>query len=219
MNRNNYDVSFKVITIGNSGVGKTSILERFVYNRFNENTMSTVGLNNITKNITLKNGDIIQLKLFDTAGQEKFHSLSKSYFRNTDAVLFVYAINDRLSFEDINNWVELFENDNYAKIPLFLVENKNDLYNREVDQNSIYDFLEKNKKFIFKSISAAKNDNSINELFQELGELLYKNYKDSGIEKKTQKKIQINLKESKKKGGCCTKDDYKYYKYDYNLSN
>ena len=124
-----------------------------------------------------------------------------------------------MSFEDINNWVELFENDNYAKIPLFLVENKNDLYNREVDQNSIDYFLEKNKKFIFKSISAAKNDNSINELFQELGELLYKNYKDSGIEKKTQKKIQINLKESKKKGGCCTKDDYKYYKYDYNLSN
>ena len=72
MNRNNYDVSFKVITIGNSGVGKTSILERFVYNRFNENTMSTVGLNNITKNITLKNGDIIQLKLFDTADKKNF---------------------------------------------------------------------------------------------------------------------------------------------------
>ena len=120
---------------------------------------------------------MINLKLFDTAGQEKYRSVSKSYFRNADGVLFVYAVNDLESFEDIKEWINLFmENHNGKKdIPLYLIENKNDL-DRKVAENLIDDFLNENK-FKFKSISAKLNDdNEINELFQELGEILYNNY-------------------------------------------
>ena len=95
------EASFKIITIGNSGVGKTSIFQRFIYDTFDENLLSTTVINYTSKNISLSNGKIIQLKLFDTAGQERFYSLSKSYFRNADAVLFVNSANDIQSFENI----------------------------------------------------------------------------------------------------------------------
>ena len=106
---------FKIILLGNSGVGKTSILERYAYNRFNEELLATLGLNFITEQVTLDNFKRIELKIWDTAGQEKFRSLSKSYFRNVDAVLFVFAINDSLSFENIKDWIELYNNNHNGK--------------------------------------------------------------------------------------------------------
>ena len=180
MKKNEIELSFKIIIIGNSGVGKTSLLQRFIFNTFNENLLSTIGLNSTDKIITLENGKKINLKLFDTAGQEKFRSISRSYFRNVDGVLFVYAVNDLESFENIKDWIKLFmENHNGKKdIPLYLIENKNDL-DRRVEEHLIDDFLNE-YNFGFKSTSAKLNDdNAINELFQELSESLYNNYKQS----------------------------------------
>ena len=159
--------SFKIIIIGNSGVGKTSILERFILDKFDESLLSTIGINFSEKVIILENGKKIKLKLYDTAGQEKFNSISRSYFRNADGVLFVYAVNDLNSFQNIKNWIELFmENHNGKKnIPLYLIENKNDL-DRKVEEYLIDEFLNE-YKFEFKSTSAKLNDgNTINELFQ-----------------------------------------------------
>ena len=190
--------SFKIIIIGNSGVGKTSILERFILDKFDESLLSTIGINFSEKVILLENGKKIKLKLYDTAGQEKFNSISRSYFRNADGVLFVYAVNDLNSFQNIKNWIELFmENHNGKKnIPLYLIENKNDL-DRKVEEYLIDEFLNE-YKFEFKSTSAKLNDgNTINELFQELSELLYKSYNISENKQKTfginrQRKINHN---------------------------
>ena len=191
------EISFKIITIGNSGVGKTSIFARFLYDIFEQNLLSTIGINYTSKNINLNNGKKIQLKLFDTAGQERFQSLSKSYFRNADAVLFVYAANDIKSFENIKDWIKIFmENNNRKDIPLYLIENKNDL-NREIEENLIDDFLNE-YNFKFKSISAKLNeDNSINELFMELSELLYNIYEKSEKSQNTQKFYKLNPKKPK----------------------
>ena len=142
----------------------------------------------------------IQLKLFDTAGQERFNSLSKSYFRNADAVLFVYAANDIRSFENIKDWIKTYLNNcnNKKDIPLYLIENKNDL-NREIEENLIDDFLNE-YNFKFKSISAKLNeDNSINELFMELSELLYNIYENSEKGQNTQKSIKLIQKKKPKK--------------------
>ena len=179
MSENKIEASFKIIIIGNSGVGKTSLLQRFLYNTFNETMFSTLGINTTNKEITLKNGKTILLKLFDTAGQERFRSLSRAFFRNVDGVLFVYAINDLKSFENISDWIKIFlENHNGKKdIPLYLVENKNDL-ERNVEKESIDEFL-KQYNFRFKSVSAKLNEgNSINGLFLELSEILGNNYKE-----------------------------------------
>ena len=202
MKKNEIELSFKIIIIGNSGVGKTSILQRFILDTFNENILSTIGLISTDKTITLKSGKKITLKLFDTAGQEKFRSISKSYFRNVDGVLFVYAVNDLESFENIKDWITLFmENHNGKKdIPLYLIENKNDL-DRRVEEHLIDDFLNE-YNFEFKSTSAkSNNNNAINELFQELSESLYNNYKQSN--NKVQKSLVICPCIPKKKSKCC----------------
>ena len=201
----NFEASFKIITIGNCGVGKTSIFQRFIYDTFNNDLISTIGINYTCKDITLSNDKIVQLKLFDTAGQERYHSLTKSYYKNADAVLFVYAINDIKSFENIKDWIQLYMNNNYGNnnnyIPLYLIENKNDL-NREVNQNLIDDFLN-NNNFIFKSISAKLNENnSINQLFMELSELLYNNYEEFKRIGKKQKSLRIRHFVKQKKPKC-----------------
>ena len=200
MNDLEIEPSFNIIIIGNSGVGKTSILQRYILNEFYENTLSTIGLNSTEKEITLKNGKKIKLKLFDTAGQEKYHSLSRSYFRNVDGVLFVYSVNDLKSFENIKDWIKLFMKNHNGKkdIPLYLIENKNDL-DRNVEEHLIDDFLNE-YNFEFKSTSAKLNDgNTINELFEELSELLYKNYNISG---KQQNIIQLKPCVGRKPRSC-----------------
>ena len=195
---------FKIILLGNSGVGKTSILERYAYNRFNEELLATLGLNFITEQVTLDNFKRIELKIWDTAGQEKFRSLSKSYFRNVDAVLFVFAINDSLSFENIKDWIELYNNNHNGKknIPLYLIENKNDL-ERKVETNLIDNFLIENTNLKYKSLSAKlDNDNEISKLFKELGEILYNNH-INGNEKVGQKYLHLNPRKRRKKKVCC----------------
>ena len=84
--------TMRVITLGESGVGKTSIIRRYIHNIFDENNLSTIGLNFSFKEVKLKNGKSINIKLIDTAGQEKYKALAKSYFKNVDAVLFVFML-------------------------------------------------------------------------------------------------------------------------------
>ena len=201
----NVNKEFKIILLGNSGVGKTAIIERYAYNRFNQEFLTTVGLNYITKTIELKNNKKIELKIWDTAGQEKFRSLSKSYFRNVDAVLFVFAINDIESFESIKDWIKIFKTNHNGKddIPLYLIENKNDL-TYEIERNVIDDFLNENKNLKFKSTSAKLENDKINELFQELGEILYNNYFKGDENRGKQQYSRLLFKPTKrKKPTCC----------------
>ena len=192
---------FKVITLGDTFVGKTAIFRRYVYNIFDTNTEVTIGMNISIKEITLKNNKKIKIRLVDTAGTEKYKSLSKQYFKNTDVVLFVFALNNLDSFENILNWMNLFENcNNRINFIKYLIGNKNDL-KQIVKQNQINEFLNNKNFFGYKSISAKNDDdNSINELFQEIGEELYKNYEKYG--KNEKKNIKLSTYKEEKSGGC-----------------
>ena len=121
---------FKIITLGDSGVGKSSIFRRYSENKFEEDTMSTIGLAFADKELTLQNKEKVKLKLVYTGGQERYKSLAKNYFRNADGVLFVFAHNDKESFDHIIDWIQLFDqNTTNKEIPRFLIGNKNDLKN------------------------------------------------------------------------------------------
>ena len=197
-NENNI-LNFKIITVGDGSVGKTSIIRRLVYNNFLENTLNTVGMNMAHYKVTLQNNKIINLTIVDTAGQERYKSLGKKYFSNADGILFVFAHDNLESFENIKDWMKIFEESSSSRIdiPKFLVGNKNDLES-EVDENLIDEFLNKNKNFKYKSTSAKKEeDNQIKELFQELGEDLYEDYKIYGNKKI--KNIQLRDGNSEKK--------------------
>ena len=200
-------LSFSIITLGNSGVGKTSILRRFSDNVFDENMLITLGMCFSYKNFILKNGQEIQLKLLDTAGQEKYKSLTKSYFKNADGVLFVFSLNEKESFDDMLNWINLYNNNNNGKsnVPKILVGNKSDL-EREVEKNMIDKFLEKNRDLNYVETSAKENIR-INELFQEISEKMLEYYKKKG--KKGQNKyIKINNSKEEKKRCICLKGIY-----------
>ena len=193
------DLIFRIIQVGDSGVGKTSIFRRYVYETFDENTMSTIGLQFSFKEVELANKKILKLKLLDTAGQEKYKSLSKTFFRNADAVLFVFALNKLETFEHINEWVQLFKdnNDKVDKIPKYLIGNKSDLFDeREVDQKLIDD-LEKNLGYKYYPTSALNNSN-IDSLFKDIAETLFKNYKED----KDQKAFKIKNKDKEIKSKC-----------------
>ena len=179
-----FQLEFTIITLGDTGVGKTSIFNRYAFNKFDENSLSTIGMTFVVKEVKIKKGEKIRLKLVDTSGQEKYRALSKNYYKNADGVLFVFALNDIDSFEHITGWIENFkENANKIDIPMFLVGNKNDLKN-EVEENLINDLLEKNKDLQYVTTSI-KDNKSINELFDQIVQILNKTNHKSGKQKNT----------------------------------
>ena len=194
---NKKDFVFKIITLGDSFVGKTSIFKKYIYKTFGE-TKNTIGMNIFSKELTINNQKI-RLLLVDTAGTEKYKSLQKQYFKNADAVLFVFAFNILESFQNIEQWIDVYSETNRINIPKYLIGNKNDL-EKIVSDNNINDFLKKNKDFIFKSISAKNDDVKIDELFQEIGETLYKDFLKCG--NKETKAIKISNSEDNKTSSC-----------------
>ena len=168
---------FKIITLGDSGVGKTCILRRFVTGKFEKNTLSMIGFESSSKDIVLKDGTMITLQLIDTAGQENYHALATTYIRNSDGVLFVFSHDSRESFNNIKKWLESFKDNNQdidfdKEFPAFLVGNKCDL------EHIIDDFEIENLKnehnFYGYSDTSAKDGIGIDDLFSEMGEILVK---------------------------------------------
>ena len=191
---------FKLITVGDSNVGKTSIIRRYIYNVFDKNSMSTIGISFCFKEICLENKKKIKLKVLDTAGQEKYNFLTKSYFKNADGVLFVFDLNRLESFENIENWINLYEqNNNRNDIPKYLIGNKSDL-EKNVEKKKIDEFIKK-YNYNYEECSALDNIN-IDNIFQKMGEQIYNNYL---LREKDQKNIKVSefVEEKEKKTNKC----------------
>ena len=172
-------ITFKLITLGDSGVGKTSILKRFVIGRFEERIINTIGFTSSSKDITLKNGTKVRLKLIDTAGQEQYQALAKTYIKNAEGVLFVFSHDKKESFDNIKKWLDNFRENNFnfdfnKTFPAYLVGNKCDLEKvikkEEIEQvkaeNNFYGYID----------TSAKDDIGINKLFEEIAEMLINVY-------------------------------------------
>ena len=180
--------TFKIITLGDSGVGKTSILKRFVSNTFELSIISTIGFETSTKEIILKNGNIIRLQLIDTAGQENYQALTNTYIRNADGALFIFSHDSKQSFNNIKRWLNSFKDNNQnidldKEFPGFLVGNKCDL-EHVIDNNEIKSLKNENNFFGYADTST-KEDIGINYLFYEIGEMFNK-IKDKTI-------IKVNM--------------------------
>ena len=202
MNNNDDVLEYKIILIGDSCVGKTAILRRYIYNIYEEAIISTLGISFAFKEVTLKNGIKIKLKLVDTAGQERFKSLASSYFKNANGVLFVFDISNLKSFKDIERWINIFEESNNRKdkVIKYLIGNKDDLDDKKIDQEMIDNFL-KTYNYNFKKTSAKENFN-IDDLFQEMSEKLYDFHSDKEKRKQNITLTAKNLK--KERGNNCT---------------
>ena len=202
-NKDKYE--FKIVTLGDPGVGKTSIFRRFVEDNFDPNQLSTLGINLSTKILKIKNKELV-LKLIDTGGQEKYRAIAASYFRRADVILFVFDLNNSGSFESIQYWLDFFEENNTGTNikNKFLIGNKNDL-EQKVDQDLIDKLTEKNN--ILYMSTSAKTKHQIEQLFEYIGgelcKLLENNTKNNNGKKKSTGKVlsKTNMKKDKKK--CC----------------
>jgi len=122
-----HDVSYRVIVIGDSGVGKTNLLGRWVHNEFSYSTVATINVDWTSKVFRVK-GKLAQVTFCDTAGQERYKSLTRQYCRGAHGVVLVYDITDRISFNHVENWLEEVKDANADRLPvLLMIGNKNDL--------------------------------------------------------------------------------------------
>jgi Ras-related protein Rab-2A len=173
-----YHYVFKSIVVGNSGVGKSSILLQYIQDRFNKVHDITIGVEFGAKIINIRNKNI-KIQIWDTAGQERFRSITRSYYRDTAAILLVYDITNRNSFTDLEIWInEINGMNKNAKI--LLIGNKSDLEsNRQVSYNEGIEFARKlNINFI--EISA-KNKKDTDMAFNLLMESILDNVENGTI--------------------------------------
>ena len=197
------NLEYKIITLGDSSVGKTSIINRFINDTFDEELTPTLGIKHTFKTLEINNTKV-KLSVIDTNGQEKYRSLSVSYFRHADVVLFIFNLNEPLSFNNIQEWINVFnDNNNKKKVILkYLIGSKSDLEQR-VEQNLIDEFANNNNMLYM--ATSAKTNNQINELFQKIGEdILEEEEKKTNnmIRTKSSSRILLKRKEKNRKK-CC----------------
>ena len=185
----NDELFLKILVLGDSAVGKTSLLLKYTDDYFPTVYVSTIGIDYKTKIININDMNI-SLQIWDTAGQERFRSLAKSFMKDADGILFVYDITNKKSFDNIKNWIKRTEdvNDSFQKI---IVGNKSDLENkREVKKETLEKFCNTgNLKGIEMS---AKLGINVNEAFNILTQLLVGNMTKEQIIKKYGKKDNEN---------------------------
>ena len=130
----NYDQKCQLLIIGDSTVGKTSILSRFANGIFNSNYLATVGLDSFTKDEIIDD-KTVRIKIWDTAGQERYKSLTKGFFRNAEGVMLVYDVTNSETYENLKFWLQSIKNNtspDMGEIPIILIGNKIDCEDREV---------------------------------------------------------------------------------------
>ena len=209
----NYQYIFKLILIGNSGVGKSCILQRYIKHTFEESYKCTIGVDFLMKSIVI-NGQTVKLQLWDTAGQEKYKSMASSYYRGANVALIVFDITNHESFDALPLWIENFYKNGPEQKNIILIGNKNDLTDlRQVTQKEAEAFSETNNMMYFET--SAKEGDNIEYIFNYAAEKLLEFYgrnneailkrqmtPNNDIQSSNFKEIRIEESPNKKKN-CC----------------
>ena len=212
-----YDLSFKIIVIGDSGVGKSCFTNKSTKNIFTANYNATIGFEFFNFNIKLQ-GKIIKLQIWDTCGQELYRSLITNFYRNSSLAIVVYAVNSLESFEDLDMWFKELRIHSNPDIKIVLVGNKTDLVDERVvttKQGEEFAKLNKVNKFIE---SSAKEGINTQSTFIDIAKLLFEEhlrYKEldkasqsdkvsrTDINESVEIHSKIELTSEKSKHNCC----------------
>ncbi len=207
---------FNVSLLGEGDVGKTCIVSVNAGKKFDENTLMTVGFENVMDTYKIE-GTNYKFKIFDTAGQERYRSISKQTIQIADGFILVFSVIDRKSFEHIIYWLNTIdENTDIKKKVIILIGNKIDVENRKVTEEEASNFAKDKKLKYFET--SAKSGIGIKEAFTQLYEDIYKKFKenksineDENSEKDGESKIKLDnnnngkkkTKKDKNSSGCC----------------
>ena len=201
--------SIKVVLLGESGVGKTSIITRFIENKFKEDIMASISSNFVSKKIDLGNNKSIKFDIWDTAGQEKYRALAKIFYQDSKIVILVYDITNKNSFNELKNyWYEKVKENSSSDVIFAIAGNKCDLYEKEEVEKTEGEKFAKEIGAIFHETSAL-NSNGINELFTEIAMKFASpnvSSENKSVENNKEDKHKLTLSNSKgniKKGKKC----------------
>ena len=193
-------ILYKIILVGDMGVGKSSILSQYIKQIFPDSPLPTIAIEFATKVIKLKEGGYVKAQIWDTAGQEKYKSITSHHYRKAVGALLVYDITRKSTFVDCIKWYNELKNYCERDCVICLIGNKNDIKKREVTFEEGKNFSIKYKTIFFET--SAKNKESVNECFEELLQQIYNikrrnnNITDSVILKK-------EIFDKNKNEGCC----------------
>ncbi|XP_077297525.1 RAS oncogene family member Rab10 [Arctopsyche grandis] len=204
MAKKTYDLLFKLLLIGDSGVGKTCILFRFSDDAFTTTFISTIGIDFKIKTIELR-GKKIKLQIWDTAGQERFHTITTSYYRGAMGIMLVYDITDEKSFENIVKWLRNIDEHANEDVERMILGNKSDMEERRVVCKEKGESIGREYGIPFMETSAKANIN-IDRAFSELAEAILE--KTAGREAgDTQDKLLVERRTERTGSGgrnCCS---------------
>ena len=162
-------INLKILLVGDSGVGKTTLLLKYVDNQFSDSHITTIGVEYKDKEITVNNRKI-NLQIWDTSGQERYRSITKNFYRNAHGILFVFDVTNQTSFDHLKDWLNS-SNECDIDFKKIIVGNKIDLNDRVVNKETMAFFAEKNQ--IKKSYeTSAKDGTNIQECFNDSTTLL-----------------------------------------------
>ena len=208
-----FDMSFKLIVIGDSGVGKSCLTNNAIKNTFDDAYNATVGFEFFTFNIRL-NGKVVKLQIWDTCGQELYRSLITNFYRNSSLAMMVYSINSKESFDNVEMWLRELRTHSNPDVKVFLIGNKSDLEaEREVTTEQGENFYKQNNLSLFME-SSAKTGFNTQKIFVKAAEILYEDYnkyKDdnssndmgSTDENNVNNRQKLDIHNNKNKKGCC----------------
>ncbi|KAK3763846.1 hypothetical protein RRG08_050210 [Elysia crispata] len=209
--RKHFDFLVKVVLGGTDHVGKTSLIQRFVHGKYQDAYMATIGVDFMVKELETKNGDTVKLQVWDLAGQERFRTITYSYYRGARGMLLVYDVTNKESFKHIEQALDEVRNYAAEDIVIFLIGNKadNNDSKREVTFEEGKQFADENNLPFLET--SARDDVNVNEAFEEFVDQCVKQYKKDRANaaasgpKKQSPKANSKLKEvgTEKKSKTC----------------
>ena len=202
----NYDKTCQILLIGDSSVGKTSLIQRYANGIFKEEYLATVGLDYYTKQEMINNLNVL-VKLWDTAGQERFKALTPNYFRNAEGVVLAYDVTNSESFENLKFWINSIKSNLGEKnifIPIIIIGNKIDMEDmRDITKEDASKFAKENNYKYFET--SAKTGEGVDEAIRDLVNQVLANSDKNEAAKGERKSVKIeeNKDNNQKKKGCC----------------
>lgn len=156
----------KIVLLGEANVGKTSLLYRWIENKFRENYKSTLGVNLLKKDMNIEGYGEVSAQIWDLGGQESFRSLRRLYLEGANGALLLYDVTSKESYEKLNEWIQSFKEDRENE-PIILIGNKSDLKDKiKIKNKDANEFARKNKMDII--ITSAKTGENVEKSFIEL---------------------------------------------------
>ncbi|XP_072249634.1 ras-related protein Rab-25b [Leuresthes tenuis] len=199
-----YNFVFKVVLIGESGVGKSNLLSRFTKNEFSHDSRTTIGVEFSTRTVQLS-GFTIKAQIWDTAGLERYRAITSAYYRGAVGALLVYDITKYLTYESVERWLKELYDHADPHIVVMLVGNKTDLESeRSVPTEEAKDFAEK-KGLLFLETSALESTN-VEAAFNSVLAEIHKKVSSKEVVRGSIKAVSLNNSEAKnteEKKACC----------------